>query len=225
MSAAGTPGAPGTTDPGRVYDELIKGLWRENPVFVQVLGMCPALAVTNSAFNGLAMGGATFFVLLCSSFMISMLRHVIPKQVRISTYIIVIATFVTVADFSLQALAPAVHRELGAFIALIVVNCLILGRQEAFAAKNPVRLAVADAIGMGAGFTLALVLLGGAREVLGKGSLFEVSLFGPSFEPWVIMILPPGGFLMLGALLLVFAAVGEGRQRLAARLAEGEEAA
>jgi electron transport complex protein RnfE len=180
--------------------------------------MCPALAVTNTAVNGLAMGGATLFVLLMSSVLISTMRRFIPKAVRISTYIIVIATFVTVADFSLQALSPAVHRELGAFIALIVVNCLILGRQEAFASKQPVRLAAADAAGMGGGFAVALVLLGGAREVLGKGSLFGFALFGDRFEPWVIMILPPGGFLMLGAILLVFAWVAEGRKKLAARL-------
>lgn len=207
-------------DPGAAYAELVKGLWRENPVFVQVLGMCPALAVTNSAVNGLAMGGATLFVLVMSSLLISSLRHLIPKAVRISTYIIVIATFVTVADFTLQALSPAVHRELGAFISLIVVNCLILGRQEAFASKNTVRLALADAAGMGGGFAFALVVLGGAREVLGNGSIFGISLFGDSFEPWVIMILPPGGFLMLGVILLVFATVAEQRKRLARRLEE-----
>ena len=205
-------------DPHQAYAEFVKGLWRENPVFVQVLGMCPALAVTNTAVNGLAMGGATLFVLLMSSVLISTMRRFIPKAVRISTYIIVIATFVTVADFSLQALSPAVHRELGAFIALIVVNCLILGRQEAFASKHTVRLAAADAAGMGGGFAFALVLLGGAREVLGKGSLFGFALFGERFEPWVIMILPPGGFLMLGAILLVFAWVAESRKKLAARL-------
>jgi len=205
-------------DPNQAYAEFIKGLWRENPVFVQVLGMCPALAVTNTAVNGLAMGGATLFVLLMSSILISALRRLIPKAVRISTYIIVIATFVTVADYALQAAAPAVHRELGAFISLIVVNCIILGRQEAFASKHTVRLAAADAIGMGGGFAFALVLLGGAREVLGKGSLFGFALFGERFEPWVIMILPPGGFLMLGAILLVFAWVAEGRKKLAHKL-------
>jgi electron transport complex protein RnfE len=205
---------------GRTYEELVKGLWRENPVFVQVLGMCPALAVTNSAVNGMAMGGATLFVLLCSSVMISSLRRAIPKQVRISTYIIVIATFVTVADFALQAVAPAVHRELGAFISLIVVNCLILGRQEAFASRNTVRLAAADAVGMGTGFAVALTSLGGLREVLGNGSLFGLALFGESFQPWVIMILPPGGFLMLGMMLLVFAWVKELRGKAADRLSK-----
>ena len=196
---------------GQVYAEFIKGLWRENPIFVQVLGMCPALAVTNSAINALAMGGATFFVLVGSSFLVSALRHYIPDQVRITTYIIIIATFVTVADFTLKALVPVVHKELGAFISLIVVNCLILGRQEAFAGKSPVRPALADAAGMGFGFTIALLSLGAVREILGSGSLFGLSLFGPNFEPWVIMILPPGGFIMLGLLLLVFGAIKERR--------------
>ena len=184
--------------------ELTKGLWKENPVFVQVLGMCPMLAVTNSAINALAMGAATFFVLTGSSLLVSMLRKWIPKPVRITTYIIIIATFVTVADYVLMALLPTVHKELGAFIALIVVNCLILGRQEAFASKNTVKLALFDAVGMGLGFTLALFCLGAVREILGNGSLFGLSLFGDNFEPWIVMILPPGGFIMLGLILLVF---------------------
>ncbi len=184
--------------------EFNKGLWKENPVFIAVLGMCPVLAVTNSAINGIAMGLATFFVLFCSSVLVSSLRKLIPKPVRITTFIIIIATFVTVADFSLQALFPVIHKELGAFIALIVVNCLILGRQEAFASKNKVFISMADAAGMGVGFLLALFLLGAIREVLGSGSLFGVSLFGPQFEPWIVMILPPGGFLALGFLLLFF---------------------
>ncbi|HEX6203854.1 MAG TPA: electron transport complex subunit RsxE [Thermoanaerobaculia bacterium] len=218
---------PPATAPPSASAELVKGLWRENPVFVQALGLCPALAVTNSAINGLAMGLATTFVLVASSLMISSLRRLIPRAVRISTYIVVIATFVTVADFVLQAGAPAIHRELGAFISLIVVNCLILGRQEAFAAKNRVPLALADAAGMGGGFTFALVLLGGTREVLGNGSLLGLDLFGPSFQPWVVMILPPGGFLMTGLLLLVFARIAQARRRAAERLATppGEEAA
>ena len=211
-------------DPNQAYVEFVKGVWRDNPVFVQMLGLCPALAVTNSAINGVAMGAATFFVLLCSSTLISLMKRFIPKQVRISTYIIVIATFVTLVDFILNAVAPAVHKELGAFISLIVVNCLILGRQEAFASRNPVRLAVVDALGMSVGFAIALTMLGGAREILGNGSLFGVSLFGPNFEPWVIMILPPGGFLMMGFLLLIFASVSEATGKLGAR-ARGKEAA
>jgi electron transport complex protein RnfE len=203
------------------YDELVKGLWRENPVFVQLLGLCPALAVTNSAINGLAMGAATTFVLVGSSLLVSSLRHLVPKQVRITSFIIVIATFVTVADFSLQALAPAVHKELGAFVALIVVNCLILGRQEAFASRNSVRASLADAGGMSLGFSLALLALGAIREILGSGSLFGVDLFGPLFEPWVIMILPPGGFITLGLMLAVFAHLRQRRER--AQKAAGAE--
>ncbi|MDH5368117.1 MAG: electron transport complex subunit RsxE [Cyclobacteriaceae bacterium] len=185
-------------------DEFLKGIWRENPVFVAVLGMCPALAVTNSAINSLAMGLATTFVLVSSSVLVSLFRKVIPKQVRITAYIIIIATFVTAIDFLLAAFFPVIHKELGAFIALIVVNCLILGRQEAFASKNKVGLAVADALGMSVGFTFALLCIGIIREILGNGSLFNISLFGPNFEPWVIMILPPGGFFALGFLLLFF---------------------
>ncbi|MCP3904591.1 MAG: electron transport complex subunit E [Planctomycetes bacterium] len=209
----------------RVSAELSKGIWRENPVFVQVLGMCPMLAVTNSAINAIAMGAATAFVLIGSSFLVSLLRKQIPRQVRISTYIVIIATFVTVADLTLEAMVPSVHRELGAFIALIVVNCLILGRQEAFASRHPTRLALADAVGMALGFALALFCLGATREILGAGTLFAgvpfireglgLSLFGENFEPWVIMLLPPGGFLMLGVILLFFNWV---QQTRAARL-------
>lgn len=184
--------------------EFLKGLWKENPVFVAVLGMCPALAVTNSAINGLAMGLATAFVLIGSSILVSLLRKVIPKQVRITTYIVIIATFVTVIDFLLEAFFPVIHKELGAFIALIVVNCVILGRMEAFASKNTVKLGMADAAGMGSGFTFALLCIGVIREILGNGSLFGIVLFGKSFEPWVVMILPPGGFFTLGFLLLFF---------------------
>ncbi len=184
--------------------EFLKGLWKENPVFVAVLGMCPALAVTNTAINSLAMGLATTFVLVSSSILVSSLKSVIPKQVRITAYIIIIATFVTVVDFSLAAFAPQIHKELGAFIALIVVNCLILGRQEAFASKNPVGLSILDALGMSLGFTFALLCIGIPREILGSGSLFNIPLFGEGFEPWVVMILPPGGFFMLGFLLLGF---------------------
>ena len=184
--------------------EFMKGLWRENPVFVAVLGMCPALAVTNSAINAMAMGLATTFVLISSSTLVSLFRNVIPKQVRITSYIVIIATFVTVIDFVLAAYSPAIHKELGAFIALIVVNCLILGRQEAFASKNKPGKAIMDAAGMSIGFTFALLCIGIIREILGNGSLFGVSLFGDTFEPWVVMILPPGGFFALGFLLLFF---------------------
>lgn len=200
------------------YQEFLKGIWKENPVLVQVLGMCPTLAVTNSALNAVVMGVATTFVLVTSSFLVSLLRRLIPSQVRISTYVLIIATFVTVADFTLHALMPAAHRELGPFVPLIVVNCIILGRQEAFAAHNPIKLAVADALGMGGGFTLALLALGATREVLGNGSLFGYSLFGPHFQPWVIMVLPPGGFFVLGVLLLIINALGMVRRPAADRV-------
>ena len=183
-------------------EDVLRGIWRENPVLVQMLGLCPALAVTNSVKNSIAMGAATIFVLLGSSLLVSMLKRFIPHAVRISTYILIIATFVTVADMSLEAIAPDVHKDLGAFIALIVVNCMILGRQEAFASKHTVGRSLLDALGTGAGFLIALVMMGGVREILGNGSFLGVSLFGDRFEPWLIMVLPPGGFLALGLWLL-----------------------
>jgi len=206
------------------YDEMLKGLWRDNPVFVQVLGMCPMLAVTNSAVNAIAMGLATFFVLVGSSFLVSSMKGLIPKQVRISVYVIIIATFVTVADYTLLALFPVVHKELGAFIPLIVANCMILGRQEAFASKHTVKYAVMDAVGMAGGFMIALFALGAVREILGEGKLFGLSLFGEHFEPWVIMILPPGGFITLGLLLLLFNWVGERKRQFMVQVAEQAKA-
>lgn len=205
------------------YEELIKGIWRDNPVFVQVLGMCPMLAVTNSAINAVVMGMATLFVLVGSSFLVASLKKWIPKQVRISLYVIIIATFVTVADYTLLALMPKVHKELGAFIPLIVANCMILGRQEAFASRNSIRFAVMDAIGMATGFMLALLALGGIREMLGSGTLFNIPLFGDNFEPWVIMILPPGGFLTLGLILLFFNWVTARKAAFLAQVADAEK--
>jgi electron transport complex protein RnfE len=183
-------------------EDLLRGIWRENPVLIQMLGLCPALAVTNNVENSLAMGLATLFVLCGSSLLVSLCKRLIPGEIRISVYILIIATFVTVADLTLQALVPDIHKALGAFIALIVVNCMILGRQEAFASKRPVGRALLDALGTGAGFSVALIMLGAVREVLGSGSFLGVPLFGSSYEPWIVMILPPGGFLTLGALLL-----------------------
>jgi electron transport complex protein RnfE len=183
---------------------FLRGVWRENPVLVQLLGLCPALAVTNTVANSLAMGVATFFVLVGSSALISTFKNWIPREVRISAYILVIATFVTIADLLLNAIVPEIHRALGAFIALIVVNCMILGRQEAFASRQPLGRAILDAVGTGLGFIVALTLMGGFREILGYGSFLGVPLFGPDFEPWVIMILPAGGFFALGFILLLF---------------------
>jgi electron transport complex protein RnfE len=202
--------------------DLVRGVWRENPVLVQALGLCPTLAVTNTVANSLAMGLATFFVLLGSSFLVSSLRRWVPGEVRISTYILIIATFVTVADLALAATVPDIHKALGAFIALIVVNCIILGRQEAFASRNPVGRSVLDAVGTGGGFVIALLLMGTIREVLGNGTLLGISLFGPRYEPWVIMILPPGGFLTLGVILLLLSAIAERRARRAQPVAAGD---
>ena len=200
--------------------DFVRGIWKENPVLIQMLGLCPALAVTNTVKNALAMSAATFFVLCCSSVLISLFKRFIPNEVRISSYILVIATFVTVADMMLQAYAPVQHKDLGAFIALIVVNCMILGRQEAFSSKNNVFRSLLDAIGVGIGFTIALVMMGGFREILGVGTFFDIPLFGPNFEPWVIMVLPAGGFLMLGFILLGMGFFEERKKNKAAQTAE-----
>ena len=185
----------------RLYVEFVKGLWKQNPVFFQLLGMCPTLAVTNSAINGLSMGFAVIFVLVCSGIVISAFRKFIPSEVRIATFTIIIASFVTVIDLFFKAKFPGISKALGPYVPLIVVNCIILGRQEAFTSKNPVLPSIADTLGMGAGFTLALVILGSIRELLGFGSVFGHQILGSYFHPWVIMILPPGAFLTLGVLI------------------------
>jgi electron transport complex protein RnfE len=196
-------------------ETFVKGLWRENPVFVMLLGMCPVLAVTNSVINALAMGAATTFVLVMSSTLVSVLRKFIPKQVRIASFILIIATFVTVVEYLLQAISLEVHQALGAFIALIVVNCIILGRAEAFASKNGVGKAILDALGMGVGFTFACFCLGFVREILGSGTFAGIPVFGEGFEPWTIMILPGGAFFVLGSWLLFFNWLRERRERAA----------
>ena len=207
-------------------DEFIKGLWKENPVFVQVLGMCPVLAVSNTALNALAMGLATLFVLVMSNIVVSSLRSVIPKEVRIATYILIIATFVTVVDYAIQAISLDLYKALGAFISLIVVNCLILGRAEAFASKNTVVRSALDGLGMGIGFVVALFSLGAVREIMGSGSLFDVQLFHDGFQDWVVMILPSGGFFTLAGWLLLFNWLKQRKEKREARapLALGEEA-
>lgn len=184
-------------------DEFVKGLWRENPVFVQVLGMCPALAVSNTAINALTMGLATTFVLLASGLSVSALRNFIPREARIVSFICIIASFVTAVDYVIQAISLDLHRSLGAFIALIVVNCLILGRAEAFASKNTAGRAALDALGMGVGFTVALLWIGVVREILGNGSLFGFVLFPDSFQTWTVMVLPSGGFFAMAMWLLL----------------------
>jgi electron transport complex protein RnfE len=182
---------------------LTRGLWHENPVLVQTLGLCSALAVTNAVANSLAMGLATTFVLVGSSIIVSTLRKIIPHQIRITTYILIIATFLALADMSLEAIVPDVHKAMGPYIALIITNCIVLGRQEAFASRQPVGLSVLDALGNGIGFTIALLLMGIPREVLGNGTFLSMRVMPVSFEPWVVMLLPPGGFFMIGVLLLV----------------------
>ena len=201
-------------------DEFVKGLWRDNPVFIQVLGMCPALAVSNTAMNALAMGLATTFVLVMAGISVSLLRKFIPKEARIVSYICIIATFVTCVDYLIAALSLELHRALGAFIALIVVNCLILGRSEAFASKNKPGRAMLDGLGMGVGFTLALLFIGIVREVLGAGSIFGVSLFPEGFQTWTIMVLPSGGFLAMAGWLLVVNWLRQKEDEAAKRTAE-----
>lgn len=183
------------------------GLFKDNPIFVQMLGMCPTLAVTTSAVNGVGMGLATTAVLICANVVISLLRKIIPAKVRIPAFIVVIASFVTVVQMVLEGYIPALYDALGLFIPLIVVNCLILGRAEAFAFKNSVGASFLDGLGMGLGFTFALTILGVIREILGAGSVFGFELFGETFRPAIIMILPPGAFLALGLLLAVMNAV------------------
>ena len=186
-------------------DTFMEGIWKNNPVFVMLLGMCPVLAVTNSTINALAMGIASTLVLVASTALVSFLRNHIQKQVRIATYIVIIATFVTLVDYAIQAISLDLYNALGAFIQLIVANCMILGRAEAHASKNTVRKSVVNALGMGAGFTIALLCLGVVREVLGSGTFLGVPLFGDQFQSWVVMILPPGGFFVLAFWLLFFA--------------------
>ena len=181
--------------------EFSKGIWDKNPVFKLVLGMCPVLAITTTAENGLGMGLATAFVLICSNSVVSLMRKLIPAEVRIPAFIIIIATFVTVAQLMMEAWAYDLHLALGIYIPLIVVNCLILGRAEGFASKNPVLRSIVDGAGMGIGFTLALFTLGAIRELFGTGEVFGQAIFGASYPPVLLLILPPGGFIALGLVL------------------------
>ena len=183
---------------------FINGVLNENPTFRLVLGTCPTLAVTTSALNGLGMGAAATFVLVCSNIAISLLRKFIPDQVRIPSFIVVICTFVTIVQLLMQAFVPSLYESLGIFIPLIVVNCIILARAEAFASKNPPLASAADGLGMGIGFTLALTLIGTIRELIGSGSIFNMNILGSSYEPMILIILASGGFLTFGLLLGVF---------------------
>ncbi len=220
MSDQPAPVSCHTPAPPMQANPFVNGLWKQNPVFVQVLGMCPTLAITNSVRNAVSMGLATTFVLLFSNGLVSAVRKIVPKQVRIATYIAIIATMVTVVDYLVKAISISVYKALGAYIPLIVANCIILERAEAFAGKKPVGLSMLDGLGQGLGFAFALTCLGTVREVLGAGTFLGVSVFGPHFEPWVLFVLPPGGFISLAIWLLTFTAFRERKKRKLAQRAK-----
>ncbi|HHU49515.1 MAG TPA: electron transport complex subunit E [Clostridiales bacterium] len=197
----------------KVKDVLLNGIIKENPTFRLVLGMCPTLAVTTAAVNGVAMGLAVIFVLASSNLVISLLRNFIPNKVRIPAYVVIIAAFVTIVGMLMEAFVPQLYKALGLFIPLIVVNCIILARAESFASKYNPFYSLIDGIGMGIGFTVALTILGAIRELLGAGTIFGVSLFGQGFEPAIIMILPPGAFITLGLILALLNKLDQKRQQ------------
>ena len=182
---------------------LLNGIFKENPTFALVLGMCPTLATTTSAVNGMSMGLATLFVLVCSNVVISLLKNLIPDKVRIPAFIVVIATFVTIVEMLMKAYLPAIYEVLGLFIPLIVVNCIVLGRAEAFAAKNTVGLSALDGIGMGLGFTLSLTVIGMIRELLGTGTCFGLNIYSDNYG-MLLFVLAPGAFIVLGLLMGLF---------------------
>ena len=188
--------------------EFVKGLWEEIPPFRLVLGLCPTLGVTTTMENGIGMGLATTFVLLCSNILVSALRNIIPSKVRIACFIIIIATFVIVVELLMQAYTYPLFLKLGVFIPLIVVNCIVLGRAEAFASKNSLLPSIADGLGIGIGFTLALAALGALREILGTGMFFGATVFGASFQPFTFMVKAPGAFVCLGLMLCVMNLIG-----------------
>lgn len=191
-----------------IAHEFVKGLWEEIPPFRLVLGLCPTLAVTKSMKNGIGMGLATAFVLVCSNILVSSLRNIIPAKIRIACYIIIIATFVTVVQLLMEAYTYPLYLALGIFIPLIVVNCILLGRAEAFASKNSVILSAADGLGIGLGYTIALGSLGAIREIFGTGAIMGHAVFGPSFHPFTIMVQAPGAFMCLGLMLCVMNMLG-----------------
>jgi H+/Na+-translocating ferredoxin:NAD+ oxidoreductase subunit E len=180
-----------------------KGLWSEHPIFRQLLGMCPTLAVTTSAINGIFMGLAVIFVLFFSSLVVTLLKKVVPPQVRIAVYTVIIATFVTIVDIIFKAYFPEISRALGPYIPLIIVNCIILGRCEAFASKQPVGIALLDALSMGLGFTWGVFILGSLREFFGAGTFMGLTVLPSSYDPLIVMILPSGAFLVLGVLVAI----------------------
>ena len=206
-------------------NEFLKGFFKENPVFVLLLGMCPTLGVTSSAINGLGMGLATLAVLLGSNVVVASVKNLIPEKVRIPSFIVIIASFVTIIDLTMAAYVPALHEQLGLFIPLIVVNCIILGRAEAFASKNTVVTAVVDGLGMGLGFAFALTLLGAVREILGAGAIFGASLPFLAENPILVFIMPPGAFIALGFLIAAVNTTREKVETAAARKTARSESA
>jgi len=187
-----------------LWKDFSNGLIKENPTFRLVLGTCPTLAVTTAVFNGIGMGIAAAAVLIGSNLIISLIKKIVPNEVRIPIYIVVIATFTTIVQMLIQAFSPALDKSLGIYIPLIVVNCIIIARAEAFAAKKPVINSIMDGLGMGIGFTVALTVISSVREILGAGTFLGMPLFGEAFEPVLIMILPPGGFLVFGLSIAAF---------------------
>jgi electron transport complex protein RnfE len=206
------PGQKGST----ASEDFLRGIWKENPTLVMLLGMCPTMAITNNVRNSLAMGVTTAFVLILSSIVVSSIRKVVRSEVRVATFILIIATFVQLADILTEAVIPDAHKALGAFIPLIIGNCLLLGRQEAFSSRNTVWRSALDGTGMSIGFTLGLCLVGTIREVLGSGTWLGVRVMPANFEPWVIMNLPPGGFFGFGLVLLALAWWADAKKRRAA---------
>lgn len=204
---------------------FMNGIWNENPTFRLVLGMCPTLAISTAVTQGIGMGIATTFVLVFSNWVISLLRKIIPEKVRIPSFVVVIATFVTIVDLIMKAFVPELSKSLGVYIPLIVVNCIIFARAESYAFKNPPMASLMDGLGMGAGFTLALILLSSVRELLGSGTFLGMQVMPASYHPMAIIIRPPGGFLMLGILLLLVNAVGKAVEKRKLAKARKEEIA
>ena len=198
----------------KYWERIYNGVIKENPILILMLGMCPTLAVSTQAINGIGMGLSTTVVLICSNLLISALRKVIPDQVRLPAYIVIVASFVTVTELLIQAYLPSIYSALGIYIPLIVVNCIILGRAEAYANKHPVGLSIMDGLGMGIGFTLALTLAGALRELLGSGTVFGLQVLPETVEPVRLFVQPPGAFLVIALFIIIMNAIGiKTRQR------------
>ncbi|MGB9677156.1 MAG: electron transport complex subunit RsxE [Candidatus Ratteibacteria bacterium] len=194
------------------FKVFLNGIWKENPILFIMLGLCPVLAVSGSVKDALGMGICVIFVLTGSNFVISLIKNIVPFHVRIPVYIVVIATFVTITDYVLAAFSPQIHRNLGVYLPLIVVNCIILGRAEGFASKNSVINSILDGLGMGIGFTLIIFVISSIREILGNGTFMGKFLFGSNFSPFLIMIMPPGAFLVIGILIALKQKIEKGKK-------------